>query len=235
MTNTTPNPAPKNSKRDRWLKFGIVGALLALVVSVTPLLSSTNSEALTDGGHFCIQATSEQGKFISTSGVRGCAAPDAESTPTSTQTVEPCKTPADLLAAQVADLQAKADKLKAAQSAFLADIDTATKAAAVGAGYKAGNSTFSSFNFTVDPGALNDALCDGGDPVSVLKYQISSSTKISSGPIPVGTLQVTFDGTASNGSIVRVTVTQPVSALNPATLQPVGRVVQDRVVAGLKS
>ena len=72
MKKTTTNPAPKTGRRERWMKIGIFGAALALAVSVTPLLGSTNGDALTTDGKFCVQAVSGEGSVHGKAGYRDC-------------------------------------------------------------------------------------------------------------------------------------------------------------------
>ncbi|MFJ3385227.1 MULTISPECIES: hypothetical protein [unclassified Curtobacterium] len=63
------NPAPQDS---RWIKLGIIGAALALALSVTPLLSSTSTDALTSDGKFCVKAVSDESKFKGQAGWKDC-------------------------------------------------------------------------------------------------------------------------------------------------------------------
>ena len=70
MKKSITNPSSAGaSKRDRWLKVGIVGVAVALALSVTPLLSSTNGDALTSDGRFCILALSDAGEVQGRSGM----------------------------------------------------------------------------------------------------------------------------------------------------------------------
>jgi hypothetical protein len=81
---TYPNPAPKTSGRDRWLKVGIVGALLALTVSVTPLFGS-QADAVGGATGACIQAEFDSGKYTSLQG--GCGGGDSQPVPSEVPTV----------------------------------------------------------------------------------------------------------------------------------------------------
>lgn len=79
MKKSTTNPSPAGAtKRDRWLKIGVVGVALALAVSVTPLLGTQADAAKSETGA-CIQAESDSGKFLSLHG--SCGDGDARPAP----------------------------------------------------------------------------------------------------------------------------------------------------------
>jgi hypothetical protein len=67
----TTNLAPKTGSRARWPKVGIVGAALALAVSVTPLLG-TSADAALDTPGFCMKATGFDGSFEGAAGGKAC-------------------------------------------------------------------------------------------------------------------------------------------------------------------
>lgn len=69
------------TKRDRWLKIGVVGVALALAVSVTPLLGAQADAARSETGA-CIQAESASGKFLSFHGSCG----DGDARPVTNET-----------------------------------------------------------------------------------------------------------------------------------------------------
>jgi len=90
-----PNPAPKTERTSRTAKIAVVGAAVALALSVTPLFG-TNASA--NGGvdqGACVRASTEEGKFVGEAGACGGsdAQPIASETPTAPFALT-CRSPA---------------------------------------------------------------------------------------------------------------------------------------------
>ncbi|ROP74416.1 hypothetical protein [Curtobacterium sp. PhB115] len=175
---TNPNPAPKNTDdRDRWIKLGIIGAAIALVVASIPLLNSTSTDALTNDGKFCIQAVSDAGKFKGQAGWKDCG---AGSDPVIEPTMpEVCET-SDETVGRVATAQVQVARLNDSRDAFKQTLDQTMTglASSTGQSIKVGTSKLNSLTFSLDDEAAADAVCDGLSPLKAMRVQLDYSAEL---------------------------------------------------------
>lgn len=230
MKKSNTKATPKTEHTHRLAIVGVVGAAIALALSVAPLLGIGASADGGFGPTACIRAESDGGQFVGQSG--GCRdLSDSPSIP-----VEDCDDLDDAVAGQLASAQAQVASLDGGRAAFESEVGSVIESIVKGAGnLQPGTTALRTFNFTLDSDQAIGAICKGEDPLSLVQYDISTTTPIKTFGINLGSLEGRWQGVVG-GVAPTLTASAPNGTLDPGVmLGPVSRLVEARTAELLRS
>jgi hypothetical protein len=206
---TNPNPSPKTENTHRVAKFGLVGAAVALALSLTPLLGVGASAETSIGPSSCVRAVSDSGKFVGSSD--GCKVNLGEPTaPEGSTPVAECSDADDAVASALATIQAQLARVDGASEQIseqlTPEIQRLLRTTSLGA-VKVPTTAITTISATLDTDQAVEAICAGDDPMNLVRYKLEATSPVALGPLELTPVRFRYDGLGPYSDNATVTVT----------------------------